>query len=62
MMSIQAIQTSWRTARIVPMKTGAFFAGKRQTYLPWTSSHNLTKGRTSSKCNEIASTQKTKNA
>ena len=62
MTSMQAIQTSWRTARMVPMKTGAFLAGKRQTYLPWTSSHNLTKGRTSSKCKDIAKTQNTKNA
>ena len=50
MMSMQAIQTSWRMARIVPMKIGAFLAGKRQTYLPFISSHNRTKGRTSSKC------------
>ena len=62
MMSMQAIQTSWRMARIVPINIGACFAGKRQTYLPWTSSHNRTRGRTSSKCNDIASTQKTKKA
>ena len=62
MTSMQAIQTSWRTARMVPMKTGAFFAGNKQIYLPCKSSHNLTKGRTSTKCKEIANTQKTKNA
>ena len=62
MMSMQAIQTSWRTARMVPMKTGAFFAGNKQIYLPCKSSHNLTKGNTSSKCNDIANTQNTRNA